>query len=139
MAKIMALDVGTRRIGVAVTDADRTFALPSEVVDASRCFEHVIERLTEEDFDTVVIGLPVDLKGREGAASKRSRSFKASLEAKLAEHNMDIAVELVDERLTTVMANHLLDEAGVRGQKRKEQVDAIAAQQILEAFLDSKR
>ena len=139
MAKIMALDVGTRRIGVAVTDSDRTFALPSEVVDASRCFEHVVGRLLEEDFDTVVIGLPVDLKGREGAASKRSRNFKAMLEEKLANQNLNIAVELVDERLTTVMANHLLDEAGVHGQKRKDQVDAIAAQQILEAFLDSQR
>lgn len=139
MARFLAIDVGTRRIGTAVSDDDGSFALPSDVLDAANAIQRIAERAQDESFEALVIGLPVDLKGREGLAARRSRTFATKLQATLEKLNLSTPIHFIDERLTTVVADHLLDEAGVHGKQRKEQVDAIAAQQILQVFLDGRR
>lgn len=139
MARFLAIDVGTRRVGTAVSDDGGTFALPSDVLDATTAVKLITQRAQDEAFEALVIGLPVDLKGREGLAARRSRAFATKLQASLDTLNIPTPLTFVDERLTTVVADHLLDEAGVHGKQRKEQVDAIAAQQILQVFLDGRR
>lgn len=137
MAKLMALDVGTKRVGVAVSDENRRFAVPSDIVDASNWTTYVVDRLQGDNFDTIVLGLPLDLRGREGPAAKRSRDFGAKLERILDEAGLDLQIVYIDERMTSILAHHMLNETGMRGRKQREQVDAIAAQQILQAYLDS--
>ncbi len=139
MARIIGIDVGTRKIGLAVADDDSSFALPSDVIDALGAPTAVAKRILEEDFAIVVIGLPVDRKGNEGPAAKRSRTFALLLERAMVKAGCSAMIEFVDERLTTVIAHHLLSEAGVKVKKQKDQVDAIAAQQIVQAYLDSAR
>lgn len=139
MARFIGIDVGTRKIGLAIADEDSSFAVPSDVIDALGAPTAVSKRILEEDFIVVVIGLPVDQKGKEGPAAKRSRTFALLLERAMVKDGCSAAIEFVDERLTTVIAHHLLSEAGMKGKKQKEQVDAVAAQQILQAYLDNVR
>jgi len=139
MARFIGIDVGTRKIGLAVADEDSSFAVPSDVIDALGAPTAISKRILEEDFSVVVIGLPVDQKGKEGPAAKRSRTFALLLERAMLKDECTAAIEFVDERLTTIIAHHLLSETGMKGKKQKDQVDAIAAQQILQAYLDSLR
>lgn len=139
MARIIGIDVGTRKIGLAVADEDASFAVPSDVIDALGAPTAIAKRIHEEDFSVVVIGLPFDRKGNEGSAAKRSRTFALLLERAMIKVGCEASIHFVDERLTTVIAHHLLTETGMKGKKQKDQVDAIAAQQILQAYLDSER
>ena len=103
--RVLALDPGQRRIGVAVSDSERTMAFPRPAISVEASGRHidgVLELVDEEGAVVVVIGLPKGLDGREGASARNSRSFAQAIEQRLA--GRTVAVELHDERLTTVQA-----------------------------------
>ena len=131
--KILALDLGEVRIGVAVSDADRTLALPAGTLKAAGGVEDlkaVARMVVETEAVEVVVGLPLSLSGERGPAAQKAEVFAEGLRLVL-----NVPVHLQDERLSTVEAERGLKEAGTRGRKRREVVDQAAATVVLEAYL----
>jgi putative Holliday junction resolvase len=135
--RVLALDLGTRRIGVAVSDFTGTVASPLTVLQRSKSRRHDHQRIAElvrdEEAALVVVGLPISLSGAEGPAARAAQT-----EADALATLIDVPIETFDERLTTVTAERALIEAGVRGPARRNVVDKVAAAVILQAFLDRR-
>ena len=134
--KVMALDYGDARTGVAISDslgllAGETAVLPSW--NHPKLLEDVAELAKTRDVETVVLGLPRNMDGSEGLRAEKSRAFASELEEK------GLKVVFVDERRTTLEAHGILTEAGKRGKKRRERIDAVAATLILETYLNGLR
>ena len=130
---VVAVDVGTVRVGVAASDPHRVLASPVETVPAPG-HERVVEIVAERDAVLVVVGLPTSLSGRATSASAdMARSYAAALQARL-----DVPVQLEDERLTTVAAAQALRASGKRGKEARGVVDQAAAVALLQGFLDRR-
>lgn len=137
MTRIVGVDPGEARIGLAISDEGHSIAFPRETVDARGGLERAVDRvrdaLADERVETMVVGLPLRLDGTEGEAARRARVFGEALrEAFGAE------VVYWDERLTTVAAERSLREMGRRGSRRREVVDQSAATILLQGYLDAK-
>ncbi len=135
--RVMGLDVGARRIGVALSDADGTLATPLTTIRATPR-EYALEQLrrlaAEHSVVELVVGLPLTLRGEVGPQATIVQAFAVELEAALK-----LPVAFFDERLTSVAAEQLLRDLGVKPAKRKEQIDQVAAGIILQDFLDHRR
>lgn len=137
--RIIGLDLGTKTLGVAVSDPIgiiasfyKTFFFNSEEYES---LIPIVKGLMEEfDTNTVVLGLPKNMDNSLGFASKRSMDFK-----ELLENNLDIVVILEDERLSSVEANNALIKGDMSRKKRKTKVDSVAASIILQRYLDRRR
>jgi len=129
--RVLALDPGTKRIGVAVSDAMRIVATPLAVIPAAEFATRLPELLDEYRPTAIVVGLPVGLSGREGPSAERARAFAAEV---AAISGMD--VDVVDERFTTATAESAMIEGGVKRRRRRESVDKVAAAVILRQYLD---
>ena len=132
---ILGIDPGERRVGLAVADLETRFARPLEVIDR-REQDHIgrIEAVVEEiGVTTVVIGRPTSLSGSSGPAVDLQRQLMSELRARL-----EVEVCEFDERLTTVVAAKALQASGVRRSRRRGLVDAIAAQVMLQGYLDAR-
>ena len=134
----MGVDLGARRIGVAVTDAARTMALPRTTLErsgeAARDRAALVALAVETGAVTVVVGHPRSLDGSLGPAARAVEAEAEALAEDLAPH--DIGLELFDERFTTVTADRELAAAGLRGRARRAVVDESAATVLLSAWLD---
>lgn len=138
--KAVAVDLGSRRIGVAVSDADGTMAFPRPCIerggDPAADRRAVAALVTEEGAEVLVVGLPLTLDGRHGVAARAAREEAAALAALL--EGSGVRVEPFDERLTTVSAEAALGEAGKRGRARRRSLDSAAATVLLQAWLDAR-
>lgn len=138
--KKLALDVGDKTIGVAVSDALNITAqgvTTIERVGIRKDAGKVMDYIREFDCDTVVIGLPRRLDGTDSPQTEKVYEFRSMLENKMRSSGMsDIKVEYYDERLTTVMAEKVLIEADVSRKGRKKVIDKQAAVIILQGYLD---
>ena len=135
--RALGLDLGKRRIGVAVSDSDRTVATPIEVIDARdlpRARRQIAELVTEWEADVGVIGLPLSLDGTDGPAAREARR-----EAERLAEVVGVPVELHDERLTTVTAHQTLKELDMDAAARRRVVDQVAAAVILQNWLEASR
>jgi len=136
--RALGLDLGTKRIGVAVSDSDGLLATPIEVVkrlgDISK--EHLaIARLVKEwEIDVVVVGVPYSMDGSIGPMAR-----KAIAEAKKLGDTLSVSIETYDERLTTVTAEQALREQGIKSKDGRKVVDQLAASILLQAWLDSRQ
>ena len=133
MARLMALDLGENRIGIAVTDVDQTMAFPDRVLTrrSAKADRQTLAALARElAVDGVVIGLPLSMAGECGPHAERSKSFGAYLSRVLP-----VPVAYQDERLTTVEAEARLRETGLGPLERKNRIDAAAAAIILEDYM----
>lgn len=133
----LGVDVGTVRIGVAVSDPRRTIAVGLETVARSSDgsdLRELAELAAEREVDDVVVGLPVGLSGREGPAAAQVREFASRLADALA----PLPVLLVDERLTTTSAHQVLHAAGRPGRRHRTVVDRTAAAILLQTVLDAE-
>jgi putative Holliday junction resolvase len=127
--RVLGLDLGTRRIGVAV--AEGSLALPLEVLDARGAWrDAVAETVARIGAERVVVGLPLSMDGTEGPAARRVRRWAEELAGVLP-----VPVDLVDERLSSAAAERELGRAGVSARGRRGRVDAFAAVEILERWL----
>jgi len=136
--RVLGLDVGSRRLGVAVSDPSGTVASPLATLQRRGPAEDAtaLGRLAaEQDAATVVVGLPLTLSGREGPAAAAVRAYVAELRPLLP----GLAFELVDERLSTAAAERALIAGGVRRQGRRAVVDQVAASLFLQTWLDRAR
>jgi putative Holliday junction resolvase len=133
----MGLDVGERRIGVAIADELGLIASPLAIVERrASAIEEIRELARARGVDRIIVGLPTGLSGREGPQAAAVRTFAAELEAALG---TDLSLDFWDERLTTTVAERALRERGGKRGKGKSRVDAIAAAVILQGYLDSRR
>jgi putative Holliday junction resolvase len=135
--RVMGLDVGERRIGVALSDADRTLATPLTTIRAApreQAFAQLRRLVAEHSVIEIVVGLPLTLRGEVGPQATIIQAFAAELE-----HALDLPIALFDERLTSAAAEQMLRDLGVKPAKRKEQIDQVAAAIILQDFLDHRR
>ena len=133
--RVLALDVGEKRIGVAISDLSQTLARSLKVIQRDSRQEGfaTVARLIEEyEVEKVVVGYPRSLDGMAGAQAERVERYAADLAKALT-----VPVLLWDERFSTVSAERLMKEAGLRGKKKQERVDAVAAAVILQDYLDS--
>ena len=134
--RIIGLDYGEARIGVAVSDILETIANPLDTIcekDREKQLEKVCEVIKRERAEKIVVGLPKRMDGSMGHRAEYTKEFAEEL-AKMC----DIPCVMWDERLSSSEAHRLLDTGGVGGKKRKTKVDKIAAVLILQTYLDSQ-
>ena len=132
--RVMAIDYGDARTGIAVSDALGMIAGETFVIaqwDPEALADTIVSEAKARDVGTLVLGLPRNMDGTEGPRAEKSRAMKAMLEAR------GMTVVLWDERRTTVDAHRILRENGKKEKKHKATVDAVAAALILEGYLGS--
>lgn len=135
--KIMAVDYGDARTGLAVCDRTEFLASPVGVIEEkalAKVAEKIVYATREFDVGMVVIGLPRNMDGTEGARAQKCRKLADTVRAIIT-----LPIEMWDERSTTVTAAGILDENGTYGKKRKQVLDAVAATVILESYLSYRR
>lgn len=133
--RILALDHGTRRIGVAVSDELKLIAQPLEYIPAEPFVDFLArlkELLRDKEVEMILVGLPRNMDGSYGPAALKVQEFVAVLKTAVT-----APIKTWDERLTSVQANRFLIEGNVRREKRKEKVDKMAAAILLQSYLDS--
>jgi putative Holliday junction resolvase len=134
--RILALDHGTKRIGLALSDETATIAQPLEFLDAEpeEGFLKQLKAIVDtKQVEEILVGLPRNMNGTYGPAAEKAREFVVRLRAAFS-----IPIKTWDERLTSVQANRFLIEAGVRREQRKTKVDQMAAAILLQSYLDSR-
>ena len=132
---IMSVDLGKARTGIAVSDATNQFAFPKEVIteyNTERLVEKVCEKAKEFSAERIVVGYPKNMDGSLGERAQECAAIAEQIKTKSG-----IEIVLWDERCTTVTAHNYLSMNNVRGKKRKQTVDAVAAVIILEDYLRS--
>lgn len=133
--RILALDHGTRRIGIAVSDEMKMIASPLEYIHAepfAGFLSRLREILQEKEVELILVGMPRNMDGSYGPATLKVQEFVAALK-----ETITIPIKTLDERLTTVQAQRFLIQGNVRRDKRKEKVDKTAAAILLQSYLDS--
>lgn len=131
---MLALDPGTHRIGVAVTDPERIAAHPRPPIDATSTshLDEIAAMVRDLDVDEIIVGLPVSLDGSEGPAAVAARAF-----AERVAGATGVETILYDERFSTVLAERALLETGARRSRRRRTRDGVAASLILQDYLES--
>ncbi len=136
--RVLALDLGSKRIGIAVSDRSGTIASPLTVLQRSgrTATDHarIKDIVDEEEAVMVVVGLPLSMNGSMGKAA-----LAASAEAAALATVVGVPVETYDERRTTVTADRILLDAGKRAPERRKVIDKVAAAVILQTWLDGRR
>jgi putative pre-16S rRNA nuclease len=134
---VLGIDLGSRRIGLALSDPSGTLASPLAVLERTgdRAADHraIVDAAVEAEATAIVVGLPRSLSGKEGPAARDARAEVAELRVVAGD---SLPVEMYDERLTTVTAQRSLVEAGVRRDARKRVVDKVAAAVMLQGWLE---
>ena len=132
----MGIDYGDKRIGVALSDLLCIISSPYEVFinkGEEESLKHLDKIIKDNDVDEIAMGLPLNMDGSEGERARLHREFGQ----KLSDFS-DVTVHFVDERLTSAEAEEILISSGVRREKRKELIDKLSAQIILQTFIDNK-
>ena len=133
--RLLGLDIGGKRIGVAISDEMGLIASPvAMVLRSATASLEITKHIARLGAVRLIVGLPVGLSGREGPQAKDVRDFVDSISGELG-----LPIEYWDERLSTSIAEKSLIASGSRREKRKQQVDAVAAAVILQGYLDSRR
>lgn len=135
--KILAVDYGDARTGLAVSDRTELLASPVGTIvekNAQRLAQKVAESAAEQSAELIVVGLPINMNATRGPRAQKCEEF-----AQLLRELVSCRVELWDERCTTVTAHEILNAANVRGKARKAVVDTVAATVILQSYLDHRR
>jgi putative Holliday junction resolvase len=135
--RVMALDVGGRRIGVALSDSTRVLASPLTTLRAeprARALAEIAMLAERNEVTALVVGLPLTLSGEIGPQAQIVQAFAEELRAALS-----VPIHMFDERLTSVAAERLMQDMGIKPERRKARIDEVAASIILQDFLDSQR
>ena len=135
--KILAVDYGDTRTGLAVSDRSECLASPVGTIterNAQRLAQKVADAVKEQGAELIVVGLPINMNGTKGPRAEKCEEF-----AQMLRELVECPVEMWDERSTTVTAHNILNTTNVRGRARKAVVDTVAATIILEGFMDHRR
>jgi len=132
--RYLAIDYGVKRTGLAVCDAAEIIASPYAVLHGQKDLAQKIGQIVaSENIDAVVLGLPLNMDDSEGPQAKKVRAFAKELQAQIR-----VPVHFQDERLSSFGAEQKLEEIGLSKGKKRERLDALAAAEILQAFLEQK-
>lgn len=134
--RALAIDHGTKRMGIALSDPTGTIAQPLEFIPAEPFADFLArlkELIREKEVEMILVGMPRNMDGSYGPAAAKVNEFVAVLK-----ENIAIPIRTWDERLTSAQANRFLIQADVRRQDRKQKVDRAAAAILLQSFLDSR-
>jgi putative Holliday junction resolvase len=132
--RYLAIDYGSKRTGLAVCDAAETIASPYSVLHGQKDLIGQIGRVVaSENIEAIVLGLPLNMDDSEGPQAKKVRAFAKELQA-----HVRVPVYFQDERLSSFGAEEKLEEIGLSKGKKRKRLDALAAAEILQAFLDQK-
>ncbi len=136
--KYLGLDLGTRTLGISISDLTHTIATTYKTIRYEEDdYDYLISELKkivdEEQIEKIILGLPKNMNNTLGESAIRCINF-----GKMVEKNLDIVVVMQDERLTTVEATNYMLEANVSRKKRKKKIDSLAANIILQSYLDRK-
>ena len=137
--KYLGLDLGTRTLGVSISDQTHTIATTYKTIRyEEENYEFLLKELKEiiekEQIEKIILGLPKNMNNTIGESAERCLNFKKQIEKKL-----NLQVEMQDERLTTVEATNYMIEANMSRKKRKKKIDSLAANIILQTYLDRKK
>jgi len=133
--RILAIDHGTTRMGIALSDELRIIAQPLEYLPAeplAAFLDRLRQIVREKEVSLVLVGMPRNMDGSYGPAAEKVREFVAALKEALT-----VPIRTWDERLTSAQANRIMTQSGVRREKRRENVDSMSAAILLQSFLDS--
>lgn len=134
--RILAIDHGTKRMGIALSDETETLAQPLEFIPAEPIADFIKrlkEIIREKQVQQILIGMPRNMDGSYGPAALKVQEFIAVLKGAIT-----VPIKTLDERLTSAQANRLLIQADLRRDQRKQRVDAAAAAILLQSYLDSR-
>lgn len=136
--RYLGLDLGSKTLGIAISDYSNTIASVVKTIRFSdEDYQSLIEPLgnivKENDIQKIVLGYPLNMNGTVGMRAEICLDFK-----KMIEKQLNVSVDMEDERLTSVISNQILIEADLSRKKRKKKVDGLAAQLILQSYLDRK-
>ena len=136
--RILGIDYGEARTGLAISDDTETVATVIGTVhvrDKERLSERITETCIKERVEKIIIGLPKNMDGTEGFRAEHTRKFAAMLQEKIPE----LPLEFYDERMTTMVASRFMMEANTKGKKKRNAIDALSAQIILQDYLERNR
>jgi len=136
MGRILALDYGLRRVGLAVTDPMQMLAIPLDTIDTTKVIQYLKDYFLRENVETIILGFPKNMDGNDTDATPLVEKFNLELSTNFP----NIPIKLVDERLTSRMAKQTLIDAGYKKKDRKNKklVDTVAAALILQTYLETK-
>lgn len=135
MARIIAIDLGTKRTGLAVTDPLRMLANPMETIETSSLLAYLKAYFAKEEVDTIVLGLPIRLNGKDNEMTPKVMEMKGKLEQEFPSKK----IELIDERFTSKMAMQSMISMGSKKKDRREKagnLDKVSAAIILQSYLE---
>jgi putative Holliday junction resolvase len=133
--RYLAIDYGRKRTGLAVCDAQETMAFPLDVLhDQKNLVQRIEQIIASEHIDAIVVGLPLNMDGSQGAQVKQVLAFARQLE-----QHAGIPIYFQDERLSSFGAAEKLQATGLSKAKQRERLDAVAAAEILQAFLEERK
>lgn len=135
MSRVLALDYGTKRVGMALSDPTGTLASPLPFVPATpfaKLYGTIKALVREKEINLILVGLPRNMDGTYGPSARAAEEF-----AKRLKEVVPIPIQMVDERLSTVEAGRRLREGGRKAQEQKGKIDSASAQVILQSFLDT--
>lgn len=136
MGRILAIDYGLRRVGLAVTDPMQMLAIPLDTIDTPKIIQYLKDYILRENVETIILGFPKNMDGNDTDATPIVVKFNLELSTNFP----NIPIKLVDERLTSRMAKQTLIDAGYKKKDRKNKklVDTVAAALILQTYLETK-
>jgi putative Holliday junction resolvase len=135
--RYLGIDHGQKRTGLAISDASEMLVTPHTVIEtqsATELLRRIMDVITAEHIEAIVIGLPLNMDGSDGARVKQVKGFASQLAAKTA-----CAIIFHDERLSSFEADYLAQDLDLTRKKKKKRLDAIAAAAILRSYLDQKK
>ena len=137
MGRVIGIDYGRKRTGIAVTDPERIIATPLTTVPTHELMAFLVKYISDEDVDALVVGLPRQMDSSESESEQYIRPFIAQVEKKFP----GLPIERVDERFTSMMAGRTIIESGVNRKARRDKslVDKVSAAIILQTYLDMKK
>jgi putative Holliday junction resolvase len=133
--RYLAIDYGTRRTGLAVCDAQETMAFPLDVIQGQKnLIQRIGQIVASEHIDAIVLGLPLNMDGSRGPQARQVLAF-----AKRLQQHVGVVVHFQDERLSSFGAEEKLQATGLSKAKQRARLDAVAAAEILQAFLEERK
>ena len=134
MDRIVGIDYGRKRVGVAASDPLGIFASALDTVQSAKIIDYLKKYMENENVVLFVVGYPINMDGSIGPRAEKISNFSKKLEERFS-----LPVKFVDERCTTMIAHSILNQTNTRGKKRKSVVDTLSAEIILQSYLDSDR
>jgi len=138
---MMSIDYGEKRVGVAISDPMLTISYPLCTINRSNTsslIDEILEIANDKNVKKIIIGLPLSMSGKYSKQTKKVIEFKNILIKRISNNKIDISIDVIDERLSSVSAKNIMIEQGIKTGHNKSRIDELSAAIILQEYLDSK-